>query len=92
VKTFAVLVTVLLGGCDDTTYERTESLTYSFDSRTGLCFASRSLSMNNAVLTNVPCNPHVRLMIACARNFGEQSDRCRGLAAIEDVPPVDAGR
>jgi|WetSurMetagenome_2_1015567.scaffolds.fasta_scaffold1278228_2 hypothetical protein len=57
------LVLCLFGmGCV-TASEASQELHYSKDHRTKLCFASRSINGNNAVMTNVPCTPDVEILI-----------------------------
>lgn len=89
---FLPLLVILItssAGCP-TRADKTEHFVYSRDSRTGLCFAS-SYPGDYYSFTHVPCTPWVKSMISCAKNFGEQADRCQGPATIEDAPPADAG-
>lgn len=56
-------IAMIVTACANT-HEMSQELIYSKDNRTNLCFASRNLLQNNAIMTNVPCTPEVLFLIS----------------------------
>lgn len=57
-----IVLCILTMSCSSTS-DKIQNLQYSKDHRTGLCFASRNLHINTAVMANVPCTPEVEKLI-----------------------------
>ncbi len=62
IKHFPLAVGLLVMACANTN-DRIQSMQYFKDDKTGLCFAAKHMSMNNAVMSHVPCTPEVERLI-----------------------------
>lgn len=59
----SMLALSLIGCSRQTRHDMIQTVEYHRDNRTGLCFATYGLGMQNGVMTNVPCTSEVEKLL-----------------------------